>query len=420
MTALLDLHPDAAHPAYSGLAQIHEVLDGLGDVAALRTGDYADLVRQTERAIRRLQAVKLRLLRGADNADVAAGSGLPGTGQWLARETHATGASAAGQVALASALDDLPQTRTALAAGEVSPEHAAVIATTTRRLPAGLAPEQVTAVEERLVGQAKTLDPSALRKKARRALEAAASKVETDRHHDQLLREEEAAARARTRLTLHDNADGTVTGHFTVPTLAGAILRKTLQQMASPRRGRLGASKAHTGPVGDGLDWAHRYGRAFVELLEHLPTSHLHGKTAATVVVTVDHDQLRDDLRAARLDTGDEISAAEARRLACAAGILPAILNGASQPLDLGRAQRFFTEAQRVALGTRHTTCAADGCDRPYAWCELHHRQPWSHGGTTNLADAEPLCGFHHQRIHDPAYHHTRAPDGSVTFHRRR
>ena len=137
-------------------------------------------------------------------------------------------------------------------------------------------------------------------------------------------------------------------------------------------------------------------------------------------MVTVDHEQLVDDLRSARLDTGDEISASEARRLACDAGILPAILDGASQPLDLGRSQRFFTEAQRVALATRHTTCAADSCDRPFAWCELHHREPWSHGGTTNLADAEPLCGFHHQRIHDPAYHHTRAPDGSITFHHRR
>ena len=420
MTAILDLHPDADHPAYTGLAQIHEVLDGLADVVTLRAADYMELVCQTERAIRRLQAVKLRLLRSADTAGVATGSGLPGTEQWLAKHTRATGAAAAGQVALATALDELPQTQTALATGEVSTEHAAVIATATKRLPAGLAPEQVAAIEGHLVEQAKSLDPAALRKKARRAIEATATQAETDRHHDQLLREEESAARDRTRLTLHDNADGTVTGHFTVPALAAAILRKTLQQMASPRRGRLGAGTAQTGPVGDRLDWAQRHGQAFVELLEHLPTTHLHGKTAATIVVTVDHEQLVEDLRSARLDTGEDISASEARRLACDAGILPAILDGASQPLDLGRSQRFFTEAQRVALATRHTTCAADSCDRPFAWCELHHRQPWSHGGTTNLADAEPLCGFHHQRIHDPAYHHTRAPDGSITFHHRR
>ena len=108
-------------------------------------------------------------------------------------------------------------------------------------------------------------------------------------------------------------------------------------------------------------------------MLEHLPTDRLHGKVAATVVVTLDHDKLRNQAAAAGLDTGDRISAAETRRLACGAGILPAILSGASQVLDLGRTQRFFTEAQRTALATRHTTCAADGCDRPFAWCELHH-----------------------------------------------
>ena len=41
----------------------------------------------------------------------------------------------------------------------------------------------------------------------------------------------------------------------------------------------------------------------------------------------------------------------------------------------------------------------------------------------TDLAKAVPLCGWHHRRIHDPAYRHsvTTAPTGakSVTFHLR-
>ena len=136
-------------------------------------------------------------------------------------------------------------------------------------------------------------------------------------------------------------------------------------------------------------------------------------------MIQLQHDQLLADLRGAGLDTGEEISAGQARRLACNAGILPAVLSGASLPLDLGRQQRFFNQAQRVALGTRHHSCAADGCDRPYAWCDLHHEDPWSHGGHTNLDKAVPLCGFHHHRIHDPAYWHRRHPDGTITFHRR-
>ena len=89
--------------------------------------------------------------------------------------------------------------------------------------------------------------------------------------------------------------------------------------------------------------------------------------------------------------------------------------------LDLGRQERFFTEAQRTALATIYETCAADDCDRPYAWSELHHGDPWSRGGLTDLDQALPLCGYHHRRIHDPAYTHhtTRDPhaSGAKTVH---
>ena len=122
--------------------------------------------------------------------------------------------------------------------------------------------------------------------------------------------------------------------------------------------------------------------------------------------MTVEHQHLREALGAAHLDTGHDISAAEARRLACSAGLLPAVLDGSSLPLDLGRTRRFFTEAQRVALATTYDECAAEGCDRPYAWCDLHHEDPWSRGGATDLALAVPVCGFHHRLAHDPHREH--------------
>ena len=95
-------------------------------------------------------------------------------------------------------------------------------------------------------------------------------------------------------------------------------------------------------------------------------------------MVTIDHEKLRRNLGAAHLDTGHDLSASEARRLACSAGLLPAVLGGSSLPLDLGRTNRFFSEAQRVALATTYDECSAIGCDRPYAWCEL--ALPCSHG----------------------------------------
>jgi hypothetical protein len=147
-------------------------------------------------------------------------------------------------------------------------------------------------------------------------------------------------------------------------------------------------------------DWAHARGAAFTQVLEHLPTDRLHGKVAATIVVTLDLDTLRGKLKAAGLDTGDLVSAAQARRLACNAGLVPTALSGQGQPLDLGRQKRLFSEGQRLAGATMFTTCAAEDCDVPYAWTELHHRRPWARGGSTDLADMVPLCGYHHRRLH--------------------
>jgi hypothetical protein len=120
-------------------------------------------------------------------------------------------------------------------------------------------------------------------------------------------------------------------------------------------------------------------------------------------VVMLDVDTLRSGLGAAGVSTGGRITASEARRLACTAGVLPAVLDGAGEVLDLGRARRLFSSAQRKALGIRDRTCRAEGCDIPAAWCEAHHAgQPWADGGRTDLADGVLLCPFHHHRAHDP------------------
>ena len=128
-------------------------------------------------------------------------------------------------------------TKAALADGTVSTAHASVIAHATSRLPESLTDAERAKVETALVRQARQVDPARLRRAARRALLAAQrTAAEADAHEDAQLRSEEARAEARVRLTMHDNRDGTVTGHFTVPTLAGSILRKTIQQMTAPRR----------------------------------------------------------------------------------------------------------------------------------------------------------------------------------------
>ncbi|MDQ6688177.1 MAG: HNH endonuclease [Actinomycetota bacterium] len=402
--------------------QLHHALDRAGGVGSggLTADEHTGFIESLARAEARLGALKLRVLAAADARQVHRLTGQSGTDAWLARTTRTDRQDAARQVHLARELRNRSATQTALAEGNLQTEHALVVTDTLRKLPPGLSDRQRDRVEESLVAQARTMSPASLRRCSRRALETVEPDPETvDRHEDALLRDEEAAARDRASLVLVDNADGTVTGHFTVSRVAGNILHKILDAMTSPRRARLGAAQSQGGTTGIRPDWSHARGLAFTEILEHLPTDRLHGKTAATVVVTMGLESLRSACKAAGLDTGDVISAGEARRLACGAGIIPAVLGGQSQPLDLGRSRGLFSQSQRTALGLRQRTCLADGCQRPYAWCELHHDVPWSADGHTDLDRAVGLCSFHHQRIHDPAYSHARLPDGSLRFHRR-
>ncbi len=157
----------------------------------------------------------------------------------------------------------------------------------------------------------------------------------------------------------------------------------------------------------------------------------IHGGDATTVVVTVPLASLKAELGAADLLgsglvpgdelTGDLITAAQARRLACTAKILPAVLGGDSIPLDLGRARRLFSPGQRKALLIRDKTCRAEGCDVPGTWCDAHHLGPWSSGGRTDLDNGVLLCNHHHHRAHDTAGFRTdRLPNGDIRFHRRR
>lgn len=421
---------------------LHLVVDGLH--ATPVGADDAACLAEVHRAQARLDALRLKLIAAAESADVPAADGQATTADWVARNTRASRQDSAKDAALAGSLagdDEQPGllgTRSALEDGALSAAHAKVIADAMRKLPSNLTAAQRATCEAKLVELAGRLDPAQLRRAARRVLAEVEPDPEVvDAHENDQVASEEDAAYAKARLTFHDNGDGTTSGHFTLPRLQSDILRKVIEAMTAPRRqhsrlsGRdkrqaraaeaAASAEGRANPfVRDQTDPAHARGLALAQLLEHLPTDHLHGAATTQVTVLMDIETLRGHLRAAGLDTDHLISAGEARRMACNSGIVPTVfgraLDGRSRVLDLGRLSRLFTDAQRTAITAMHTHCAARGCTRPVAWCELHHKTPWSRGGTTNMNDAAPLCGWHHRRIHDHRYTHTWHADGSVSM----
>jgi HNH endonuclease len=73
--------------------------------------------------------------------------------------------------------------------------------------------------------------------------------------------------------------------------------------------------------------------------------------------------------------------------------------------LEVGRATRVVSPAQRTALAVRDGGCVFPGCDRPPAWCDAHHLRHWLHGGTTDLANLVLLCRAHHRAVHEGGQH---------------
>jgi hypothetical protein len=195
------------------------------------------------------------------------------------------------------------------------------------------------------------------------------------------------------------------------------MLKKQLLAIAAPRHRAAVDGRA---PV-PGRPSAHRLGEAFLEYVERYPVEKLPhaGGVSATVVVTMPLETLIGGPKAAGVDTGHRVSPGLARRLACQAGIIPAVLGSRSQVLDLGRKVRFHTEPQRLALAIEQGGCTAEGCDWPPGMCHAHHDKPWSKGGGTSVRNGRLLCPRHHTRAHNPTYDMTTLPGGKIRFHRR-
>ncbi|GAB3664998.1 hypothetical protein GCM10027596_30390 [Nocardioides korecus] len=412
-----------AHPLVDLVDRLRTRLDrltgpGARPVWGLTDPEKRHVLVELAAITNQLDAVRLDVLAEAERTGATDASGARSAADWVAIETRQRRAHARADLSLASHLETHRPLHDAVAAGGVSIDQARAIITSLDLLPStgdlAVTPEERREAEEWLIGQAAHHDATALRTLGRHLLEV----IVPDRAEEiegRLLEAEEAAAARRTTFTMREDDQGTCHGRFRIPTRHGHMLTKMLQSLTPPPSN---AADVESQPL------PVRLGIAFTDLIERIPATALptSGGVGATVVVTMTLDQLLARLDTAgvcTLDTGARLTAAEARRLAARAGVIPLVLGGASVPLDAGRTRRLYSAQQRIALQQRDKHCTAAGCTTPPALCHAHHDQPWSTGGATDLANGRLLCGHHHRRVHDPAYRHERHPDGTIRFHRR-
>ncbi|SNR90583.1 protein of unknown function, partial [Haloechinothrix alba] len=138
---------------------------------------------------------------------------------------------------------------------------------------------------------------------------------------------------------------------------AGQALEAVLSPLAKPRpSGEHGV---------DERDPAQRYGDALAELADHslrAGTLPAEGGERPRIVVTIGLRELcADGLPGATglLNQDVPVTAEAARRYACDAGVIPAVLGTKGEVLDLGREQRLVSTAQRRALALRDRGCSS-------------------------------------------------------------
>lgn len=289
---------------------------------------------------------------------------------------------------------ELPATAAAVAEGALSGEHVSAVAEVMRELP----PE----AEQPVVEYARQHEPSAVRSFGK---ELAYRLFQQDPPPG----EAEPAERGN-RLRMAWKGDWLEIS-ARLDRVTGAKLEALVDPLAKPR-----PATREEGP--DPRTRAEREGDALADLVDLVLRSDRlpeHGGEPVTLTLTMSYRDLAEQTGFARLDGRERVPASLVRRLACNAGVIPVVLGGRSESMDIGRKTRTFPAAIRRLLVARDRGCSFPGCDRPPKHCDAHHVRFWSQGGETSVHNAALLCRHHHTLIHRSEWE-VRLRNGTPTF----
>ncbi|WP_146903550.1 HNH endonuclease signature motif containing protein [Cellulomonas aerilata] len=315
------------------------------------------------------------------------------------------------QVRLARALrDDLPATRVAAAAGEVTVEHARVLAAlapTTEQRRAVLAQADNPCNEEWLVRQAQLLPVDDFRVLVRRwAAEADADA--DDRGY--------VEACDREFLEVSPTWGGYhVDGFLTVD--HGQALREALESLtpvpaagddrtADQRRAAALGSMARlvldNAATGTGRTVRPRIGVLVShETMQNLVDRAQAAQDRRTLPGLAPGLSPRTVAQTPQFEDGTPVPRILLDRLACDGELNRYVFGPRSEILDVGRAERTFTRARRSAIIARDRHCRYPGCTAPPLISECHHVEHWSRDhGSTSVDDGILLCFHHHDHVH--------------------
>ena len=305
---------------------------------------------------------------------------LPTTA-WLRHFCKMTASQASGLVKTARALTAMPHIRSAALAGDMTFDAVRLLARAR-----DLHPDEFSLHEAVFAEAATRLDLRDLRR--------AVAHWEQQVDYAGALRDAKRQHELR-RLFVHQTFQGMWDVSGTLSPEGGHLVATALRSLTDPANLDGGDHRSSGQRTADALDEICRF------WLDHNTTVQTSGGERPHITVTVPYEILvgaKDQLP--EID-GTPVDPETVRRLACDAGIVRIVTAGESQPLDVGRRTRTIPPAIRRALELRDGGCVAPGCDRPPAWCDVHHKTHWADGGTTTLDDLELRCRPHHMDVHE-------------------
>jgi len=356
----------------------------------LTQGGRVDLLVAIERQLSWLAGVQANAL-AALAADDLAGSD---DRQWVREEVACAlrqhPATAQAKLHDAVDLDRLPGTRRLLFTGEIPPRRAQVMVGECRRLE----PDQVAAVEGRLLARASEQTVANLARSVRRAVLRIAPKPA-----EQALRD----ALAERRVGARPDVDGMSWFSAYLPVEGCAALMTALTALATST------------DAGDGRRLDQRRADALVELALHAsndPTlPRAHGARPAVNITVALSTLLGLDDQPGDLAGHGPIPAPLARRIAAdQTGTWRRIITDpvTGQVLDHGTTRYRPPRELTDYVTARDQQCVYPPCTIPASRCELDHREPAQQDGPTSAANLNPLCKRHHIAKHEAGWHVTR------------
>ena len=317
-----------------------------------------------------------------------------------ANETHGW---AAQRVRLGRALaDQLPETLAAWHAGRIGLVQASIICGAVKSLESELAAE----IERILAEAASDISAKDLSGLAELIVAQAAP-------DDAAERDKQNYERQQLSMSKTLNGQWKLDGRFDAE--AGAIIRAALDAFTLKPESILGPDGVNLDTTTPGFRRAQALTEMCRQAAGHAETCRT-GGGKATVVITIDHDDLVHGTGVADLEGGSVLSGAAVRRIACEAAIIASSLAGGGTKLDFGRQTRLIASGLKTFLVSRDGGCVFPGCDAPPAFCQVHHLIHWGHTGRTERCNLVLLCHFHHHLQHEGGWTHSGNAD-TLLFH---